>query len=104
MGKSRLDLQVEFKELLGSSNVYFQPPKSQLMEYDAIVYKRDNGKQQYADNKTYLYDDSYYVTVIYRHPDSDITRKIVEHFSMVYVERAGVVIDNLYHDYLKLYY
>lgn len=104
MGKSRLDLQAELESVLGSRNVYYQPPTSKMISYDAIVYSKGNGYQRFADNKTYNYTHSYALTVIYKHPDSDITDRLVEHFQMIYVERTGIVIDGLYHDYLKLYY
>ena len=42
----RLDLQKLLVELLGSDNVYFQPPPSVQMNYPAIVYKLDDEKTE----------------------------------------------------------
>ena len=39
---SRLELQTKFENILGSRNVYFQPPASVQMRYPAIVYSRKN--------------------------------------------------------------
>ena len=35
---NRLDLQALLEDLLGSRNVYYQPPESVKMNYPAIVY------------------------------------------------------------------
>ena len=35
---NRLDLQALLEDLLGSRNVYYQPPESDKMNYPAIVY------------------------------------------------------------------
>ena len=37
----RLELQNLLANLLGTNNVYFQPPPTVQMEYPAIVYHRD---------------------------------------------------------------
>ena len=49
----RLDLQTELEELLGSRNVYFQPPESLRMNYPCIRYTRSSGETTFADNKPY---------------------------------------------------
>ena len=36
MADKRTELQVKLEELLGSGHVYYQPPTSLKMEYDAI--------------------------------------------------------------------
>ena len=73
---NRDDLQTLFEGILGSHNVYFDPPESVKMNYDAIRYKRRRIDNTFANNNVYKQDDSYEVTVIYRDPDSDIPRKI----------------------------
>ena len=42
MAKDRLILHDELITLLGSSNVYFQPPTSIKMNYPCIIYKLDD--------------------------------------------------------------
>ena len=37
---NRIDLQSLLEELLGSKNVYYQPPESVKMQYDAIRYSK----------------------------------------------------------------
>ena len=51
--RTRLELQSFLEEILGSRNVYFQPPTSFKMEYPAIVYARKNIINTFADNNVY---------------------------------------------------
>ena len=75
--ESRLDLHMKLCELLGSNNVYFQPPESVKMTYPAIVYKRSDIQNIHADNNPYLQFHGYEITVIDRNPYSDIPKKIL---------------------------
>lgn len=72
----RLDLQTLLTSLLESSNVYFQPPPSLLMQYPCIVYERSTTNTEFADNRPYKHTKRYQVTVIDRNPDSDIPDRI----------------------------
>lgn len=72
----RLDLHAYLVFLLGSENVYFQPPASVQMEYPAIVYERDRRVVQHADNAPYAQTKRYQVTFIGRDPDSEIPEKL----------------------------
>lgn len=74
----RLELQAVLVGLLGSGNVYFQPPPSVEMKYPAIVYSRDRMDISHADNSPYRHKKRYQVTVIDPDPDSDIPDKIAE--------------------------
>lgn len=96
-------LDDEFKEILGTENVYFQPPESIKMSYPCIVYAKDGYKIQQADNKNYVISQKYSITVIYEDPDEDISKRILEHFGKCSFNRTYNA-DNLYHDSLTLYY
>lgn len=67
---SRLNLQLLLENLLGSRNVYFQPPESVKMKYPAIVYALEDIDNAYADNGVYSSHRKYSVTVIDEDPDS----------------------------------
>lgn len=67
---SRLNLQLLLENLLGSRNVYFQPPESVKMKYPAIVYALEDIDNSYADNGVYSSHRKYSVTVIDEDPDS----------------------------------
>lgn len=72
----RLDLHEVLTNILGSSNVYFQPPATVKMKYPAIVYKRSDIQTDYADNNPYIQSEGYEVTVIYKDPDSTLPEEI----------------------------
>ena len=99
---NRLDLHAELERILGSKNVYFQPPQSVQMKYPAIRYSRSNIENNFANNSVYKQDDAYEVIVIYKDPDSDIPRKISQlprcRFNRHYTA------DNLNHDAFTLYF
>lgn len=99
---SRPNLQKELEELLGSKNVYYQPPASVIMRYDAIVYSRDNIENTFADNNVYKQDDAYEVIAIYEDPDSDLPRKISRLPKCRFIRHYTA--DNLNHDVFELYY
>ena len=98
----RLDLHEELCKILGSRNVYFQPPVSVSMKYPAIVYERDNIHNSHADDGVYKQSLVYSVTVIDFDPDSEIVEKISKlpkcSFSRHFTS------DNLNHDVFTLYY
>ena len=50
---SRLKLHNILVEILGSGNVYFQPPESITLKYPCIIYGRVGIDAVHADNKLY---------------------------------------------------
>lgn len=99
----RLQLQSELEEILGTENVYFQPPESVKLDYPCIIYSKGTPDIKHADNKCYIFTQCYNVTVIYDDPDMEITKDLLGHFLMCSPGRSFSV-DNLYHDTLTLYY
>ena len=99
---TRVDLQNVLEELLGSRNVYYQPPESLKMNYPAIVYSRKTIDNSYANNSVYKQNYAYEIIVIDKNPDSEIVNKVSKlptcrfdrHFKS----------DNLNHDVFTLYY
>lgn len=76
MAKPREELQELFEQLLGSRNVYFQPPESLMLQYPCVVYERSNYRMDFADNAPYLDRKCYKVTVIDEDPESEIPDKV----------------------------
>lgn len=72
----RLELHELLAELLGSRNVYYQPPESVRMKYPAIKYSRDDIQNTFANNNVYMQQYAYEITVIDEDPDSEIVDKI----------------------------
>ena len=75
---NRLGLQAEFEEILGSRNVYFQPPSSVIIKYPAIVYAIKDVETTFADNRAYLKAPSYEVTLIDKNPDNVFVEAILD--------------------------
>lgn len=68
---NRLDLQTLLEDLLGSRNVYFQPPESVKINYPAIIYGLDEITNIHADDRVYLSQKRYWIVVIDKNPDSE---------------------------------
>ena len=98
----RLELHFMLCDILGSKNVYFQPPESAKLEYPCIIYNLSDIDIKYADNRPYAIRDKYAVTVVDKDPDSNIRRKILKlpqcKFSRFFTS------DNLNHWMFDIYY
>lgn len=75
---NRLDLQTKFEEILGSQNVYFQPPESVKMKYPAIVFSIKSMPKKFANNYGYMTTPGYEVILIDKNPDSEYVKPILE--------------------------
>lgn len=88
--------------VLGSRNVYFQPPESVKIRYPAIIYQRSQIRNDHADDEVYLHRLCYEVTVI----DTDPEGKIADKVSLL--PKCGFnrhfVSYNLYHDVFTIIY
>ena len=99
---NRLELQTKLEELLGSRNVYYQPPESIKMEYPAIVYSKSDIQSRFANGSAYSLSSRYEIIVIDRKPDNPVIDKLL---IMPYCSfDRHYKSDNLNHDILTLYY
>lgn len=98
----RLQLQSILEELLGTSNVYFQPPANVHMKYPCIVYKRDTGRSLFAGNKPYRFTKRYQVTYISGNPDDAVPDKIAE-LPMCVFDRHYAA-NHLNHDVFSIFF
>lgn len=98
----RPELGQLLRKILGSSNVYFQPPGTVKMGYPAIKYERTSMDTDYADDTVYRRRIRYSITVIDSDPDSEITTRVSMlpycKFDRHYVQ------DNLNHDVFEILY
>jgi len=97
---TRLELQTLLESVLGSDQVYFQPPSGFMMKYPCIVYHRIDIPTRFADNLSYKIEHKYSVTVIDANPDSDIPDKVKALPRCVYDRQFTP--DNLYHDVFNI--
>lgn len=101
MGKDqRRELHGILKPL--APNVYFQPGEKSTLKYPCIIYSIEGVNSGYADNLRYKKATRYTVTAIDTDPDSEIWEKILElpHTNLEQV----IIIDQLYHWNITLYY
>jgi len=99
---TRLDLQGVLEDLLESEHVYFQPPENLVMQYPAIVYRRDYHSSEHADNRPYSQKMRYQVTVIDRDPDSELPKKVLDLPTAAFVRHFST--EGLNHDIYSVYY
>jgi hypothetical protein len=100
---NRLDLQAAFEEILGSRNVYFNPPPSVKMKYDAIRYALGGYDTRHASNKIYRSVNKYECVVITRDPETTIPNEMMSSFEMCSFGRPYTA-DNLHHYPFTIYY
>ena len=72
----RIELHKKLCEILGSKNVYYQPPEGLKMAYPCIVYSRSKPYTAHADNKKYIHKRRYTITLIDKRPESSIADAI----------------------------
>ena len=66
----------ELCKILGSRNVYFNPPSTLKMKYPAIVYNRKIIENVHANNGVYIQSNAYEVTVIDGNVESETVTKV----------------------------
>lgn len=100
--KKRADLHAILVNILGSQNVYFQPPENVKLKFPCIIYERSKIATKFADNMHYKMDNAYSVMFIYKDPDSTIVDEIAK-LPMCKLDRFYTA-ENLYHAVYTIYY
>ena len=100
---SRIELHEKLIEVLGSNNVYFQPPETEKMKYPAILYDLYRVQQRFAGDISYKKSPAWSVTIIDRNEDVDWVYKMLDAFSYCSMERTYKA-DNLAHYAFIVYY
>lgn len=100
--KTRLELQELLEDILGSRNVYYQPPETLKIKFPAIVYEMSNFKDKYADDDIFFRKIYYTVTYI----SASIDMEIIDKLSRIkYCKMSRQFTnDNLYHTVYDLYF
>lgn len=100
---NRLELHEQLKQLVGTDNVYFQPPASVKLSYPCVIYSIGNGEAKRADNIVYNYVNSYDLIFIYKKPNIEIIEQVLNALPMCRMTRAYIA-DNLNHYAFSVYY
>ena len=104
--KMRIDLQYKLESILGSRNVYFQPPEYIRLHYPCIIYSLDNIKHEEANNIKYTKQKKYSVTVIFNDYDDVLHDRIINDLldlDYCYFNRTFIN-ENMYHYVFTLYF
>ena len=96
MADKRKELQSLLENILGSRNVYFQPPENFKMKYDCIVYKREPYYNKHADNLVYAQRPGWIVTHISTSPLSQVVQSLSRLPTCRHEQ--SYIADNLYHN------
>ena len=100
MARPRTELQSLLESVIGSRNVYFQPPSSMKLTYPCIVYSRSKIDPRFADNKAYIDNVRYSLILIDKNPDSIYVKPISD---LPYCSHTRFyVADNLNHDAFEI--
>lgn len=99
---SRLILQYILEDILGNTNVYYNPPETLARQYPAIEYVLDGMDIVRADNVAYTQQNKYKITIISTQLSTDIIAKLLALPMCVYDRHYTS--DGLHHDVLQLYY
>lgn len=67
-----------FEEMLGSQNVYFQPPSNNKIQYPCVMFELGYIDIGFADNKPYIRTKRWTVTLIDKNPRSPYVDRITE--------------------------
>lgn len=99
---TRLEIQSIFENMLGSRNVYYQPPASIKINYPAIIYSLESMTNDHASNGVYLTKKAYKVIYVDSNPDNEtisvLNNVIHSTFNSHYVS------DNLNHYAYTIYF
>ena len=68
--------RIDLHKVLGSKNVYFQPPESVKMKYPAIVYSLSRIENRNANNSVYKQNNAYDVILIDSDPENETVNRI----------------------------
>ena len=101
--RPRIELDDKLREVLGSDNVYYQPPESIKLKYPCIIYRREAIDTKHADNKVYSAVNRYDVLIISKDPDFPLFDEFIHAFPMCSLNRPYIV-NNLNHYSFTLYY
>lgn len=97
-------LETTFTDATGISpngRVYYQPPESVRLSYPCILYKLSDMPSRSANNRPYIVNHTYELTVIDRDPLSALREKIAQLPRCILIRSFEA--DNLHHYVFRIY-
>lgn len=101
--ENRLALHQILCDVLGSRNVYFQPPEDVKIVFPAIIYELEGIDTKYADD-THKYKRNlrYKITLASSNPEHDIVDRLLD---LRYSRLESIShYDNLHNYYINIYF
>lgn len=99
---TRLEIQSIFENMLGSRNVYYQPPASIKINYPAIIYSLESMTNDHASNGVYLTKKAYKVIYVDSNPDNEMVSVLNNVIHSTF--NSHYVSDNLNHYAYTIYF
>ena len=99
---TRLEIQSILENILGSRNVYYQPPASIKINYPAIIYSLESMTNDHASNGVYLTKKAYKVVYIDSNPDNEMISVLNNVIHSTF--NSHYVFDNLHHYAYTIYF
>ena len=93
--KTREELHEVLCSIMGSRNVYFQPPVNISMHYPCIRYTIADIDNKHANDRVYLFSNKYQLILIDEDPDSEFVYTINQMPTANFIR--SYVADNLNH-------
>lgn len=100
--RNRSALHEKLCTILGSRNVYHDPPSNVLLNYPCIIYKRNPESPRMADNIRYVVWYPWDVQIISKDPDYELFDTFLKNFQYG-SEGTPFVSDNLHHSNFTIY-
>lgn len=101
---NRLELDAKLREILGSNNMYFQPPESIKLQYPCIIYEMSDIPIEHADDGLYMMYHRYTITLIHTDPDNTLKDEILAKLQPYCSFDRDYISSNLYHYVYNLFY
>lgn len=98
----RLELHRKLVALLGSPNVYHQPPENLALRFPAIIYSRTDYDVAHADDIPYHVTRQWQVSVVSQEPSNAIVDALMKWPMTTF--KASYVVDRMRHDVVNIYY
>ena len=98
----RLQLHDLLIDILGSRNVYFQPPDGSTVKYPCIIYSIDDIDINHANNKPYAHKTKYLIKLVDKNIETSTKDKILLLSTCKFVDHY--VSNNLHHFLFNIYF
>lgn len=99
---SHQTLRNKLMDILGNSNVYYNPPENYKIKYPCIVFYMDDVQRIGADNIGYAMFHRYLLTYISYDPNETVVDALLELPSSSFVRSYKA--DNLDHSVINIYW